>query len=78
MGARWPSVREPARKRGPFYVLYLSDMPALLVEAGFVTHRADARRLRDPDYLDALAGTLAAGLERYRDAQAPVVAERRR
>lgn len=76
MGRRWPSVREPARKRGPFYVLYLSDMPALLVEAGFVTHAADAVRLRDPDYLDALATTIARGVERYRDSQAPVVAER--
>ena len=77
MGPRWPSVREPARKRGPFYVLYLSDMPALLVEAGFVTHRADAARLRDPAYLDALAATIAAGVGRFRDAHAPVVAERR-
>jgi N-acetylmuramoyl-L-alanine amidase len=77
MGARWPSAREPARKHGPFYVLYLSDMPALLVEAGFVTHEADVARLRDPAYLDALAATIARGVERYRDAAAPVVAERR-
>ena len=77
MGPRWPSAREPARKRGPFRVLYLSDMPALLVEAGFVTHEGDAARLRDPDYLDALATTIARGVARFRDDAAAVVAERR-
>lgn len=75
MGKRWPSVREPALKKGPFYVLYLSDMPALLVEAGFVTHADDARRLRDSRYLRAMAEEIAQGVERFRDASAPVVAE---
>jgi N-acetylmuramoyl-L-alanine amidase len=78
MGSRWPSVREPALKQGPFYVLYLSDMPALLVEAGFLTHRGDAKRLRDPRYLRAMAEEIAEGVERFRDQAAPVVAERRR
>jgi N-acetylmuramoyl-L-alanine amidase len=77
MGSRWPSVREPALKQGPFYVLYLSDMPALLVEAGFVTHPDDARRLCDPRYLQAMAEEIAQGVERFRDQAAPVVAERR-
>ena len=75
MGDRWPSTREPVLKRGPFYVLYLSDMPALLVEAGFVTHRDDARRLRDPEYLRAMAEVIAQGVERFRDEAAPLVAE---
>ncbi len=77
MGERWPSAREPALKQGPFYVLYLSDMPALLVEAGFVTHPDDARRLRDSAYLEAMAEEIAQGIGRYRDKAAPVVAERR-
>ena len=77
MGPRWPSVREPALKQGPFYVLYLSDMPALLVEAGFVTHPDDARRLSDPRYLRAMAEEIAQGIERFRDQAAPLVAERR-
>ena len=25
-------------KKGPFYVLFLSSMPSVLVESGFVTH----------------------------------------
>jgi N-acetylmuramoyl-L-alanine amidase len=75
MGERWPSTREPVLKQGPFYVLYLSDMPALLVEAGFVTHREDARRLRDPEYLRAMAEVIASGVGRFRDKAAPLVAE---
>ena len=75
MGDRWPSTREPVLKRGPFYVLYLSDMPALLVEAGFVTHRDDARRLRDPEYLRAMADVIAQGVGRFRDEAAPLLAE---
>jgi N-acetylmuramoyl-L-alanine amidase len=77
MGDRWPSVREPALKHGPFYVLYLSDMPALLVEAGFVTHADDARRLRDPSYLRAMAEEIAQGVGRFRDKATPLVAEAR-
>jgi len=76
MGVRWPSVLGPGRKHGPFYVLYLSDMPAILVEAGFVTHPGDARRLRDPAYLDAMADQIAEGLARFRALSRPVVAER--
>jgi N-acetylmuramoyl-L-alanine amidase len=76
MGARWPSVRGGrGRLRGPFYVLYLSDMPAILVEAGFVTHRQDARRLRDAEYLGAMAQRIARGIERFRDRSGPVLAE---
>jgi N-acetylmuramoyl-L-alanine amidase len=76
-GTRGPSLREDALKRGPFHVLYLSDMPAVLVEAGFVTSPEDARRLRDARHLDALAGEIAAGVARFRDASEARVAERR-
>jgi N-acetylmuramoyl-L-alanine amidase len=78
MSRRWPSVAAGrGRLQGPFYVLYLSDMPSILLEAGFVTHARDARRLRDPDYLDTLATRIAIGIERFRDASGPVVAGRR-
>ena len=48
-------------------MLFLSSMPAALVEAGFVTNRAEAKLLRDDAYLDALAEQIAEGLSRYRD-----------
>jgi len=78
MGRRWPSVASGrGRLRGPFYVLYLSDMPSILVETGFVTHKGDARRLRDPDYTEAMARQIARGIERFRGRSGALVAERR-
>jgi len=63
-------------KKGPFYVLYLSSMPAVLVESGFVTHAAEAKRLADDRYLDALAERIAVGLSGYRDSSTAVAARR--
>jgi N-acetylmuramoyl-L-alanine amidase len=54
-------------KKGPFYVLFLSNMPAILIESGFLTNREDAARLRDPSYVALLAAQIAEGLERYRE-----------
>ena len=54
-------------KKAPFYVLFLSSMPSILVEAGFLTNREDVRLLRSDAYLDELATQIADGLERYRE-----------
>lgn len=67
MPGRYGRVADLGVKQGPFYVLFLSDMPAILIEAGFLTNRDDAKRLRDPKYLEALADMIADGLEGYRD-----------
>jgi N-acetylmuramoyl-L-alanine amidase len=54
-------------KKGPFYVLFLSTMPAVLVEAGFLTNEGEAKRLRDRAYIDAMASRIAEALTVYRD-----------
>jgi N-acetylmuramoyl-L-alanine amidase len=67
-----PRKKRPADlgvKKGPFYVLFLSNMPAILVEVGFLTHKEEARRLRDRGYLDDLAEQIAAGVVHYRGEQ---------
>jgi len=66
------TVNDLGVKKGPFYVLFLSDTPAILVETGFLTNRTEAKRLRDDSYLDALAGGIASGLSRYREATSTV------
>jgi N-acetylmuramoyl-L-alanine amidase len=67
-GAPWRhQVTDLGVKKGPFYVLFLSDTPAILVEAGFLTNKNEAKRLRDDKYLDALADRIATGVARYRD-----------
>jgi N-acetylmuramoyl-L-alanine amidase len=65
---RFGSVQDLGVKKGPFYVLFLSNMPAILVEVGFLTNREDARRLRNHAYLEGVATQIAVGLKRYRDA----------
>ena len=58
--------RDLGVKKGPFYVLFLSSMPSILVEAGFLTNRSDAALLRDREFLAAMAEQIAEGLARYR------------
>ena len=72
LAGRYGEVNDLGVKKGPFYVLFLSNMPAILVEAGFLTNRGEARRLGDVDYLDDLAQQISIGLTRYRDASATV------
>ena len=70
MPSKYGKIQDLGAKKGPFYVLFLSNMPAILVEAGFLTNKSDAKRLRNGDYLDSVATQIATGLERYRDSGA--------
>jgi len=63
-------------KKGPFYVLFLSNMPAILVEVGFLTNRTEAKRLRDGRYLDSLAGQIASGVQHYASEKTASLAQR--
>jgi N-acetylmuramoyl-L-alanine amidase len=65
--SRYGKIQDLGAKKGPFYVLFLSNMPAILIEAGFVTNKSDAKRLRNGDYLESVATQISTGLERYRD-----------
>ena len=64
---RTRSLPDLGVKKGPFYVLFLSSMPSILVEAGFLTNRSDAKLLASDVYLDLLADTIASGVVRYRE-----------
>ena len=54
-------------KKGPFYVLFLSSMPSILLETGFLTNKQDAKLLRSNRYLEMVAERVALGLVRYRE-----------
>lgn len=64
---RYRGMPDLGVKKAPFYVLFLSSMPSILVEAGFLTNREDVELLASDAYLDELASSIAAGLENYRD-----------
>jgi N-acetylmuramoyl-L-alanine amidase len=53
-------------KKGPFYVLFMSSMPSVLVETGFVTNRKDASLLGSSAYQQLIADEIAEGIDHYR------------
>jgi N-acetylmuramoyl-L-alanine amidase len=48
-----------------FYVLRNSDIPAVLVEVGFLTNREEAARLADSAYQQEIAAGICKGIMRY-------------
>ena len=68
------SIEDLGVKRGPFYVLFLSNVPSILLETGFLTNGAEARRLRSRFYIDVLAEQISRGLSAYRRENALTVA----
>jgi len=58
-------VNDAGVREGPFWVLVGAQMPAVLVEVGFITHPKEAQRLADRKYQERMALGLANGIERY-------------
>lgn len=75
--ARYGDAEDLGVKKGPFYVLFLSSMPAILVEVGFATHADDAARLADESHRELLADRISSGLMAYSIASVPAVAGER-
>lgn len=65
-----PDLPDRGVKRALFYVLVGVAMPAVLVEASFITRPDEERALRSDAYRDALAGGMADGIIRYLAASA--------
>jgi N-acetylmuramoyl-L-alanine amidase len=66
LSAQYKGVEDLGVKTGPFYVLFLSSIPSILVESGFLTNEHDARLLRRTKYLEQTAEHIAAGVIRFR------------
>ena len=58
-------VKDGGVKKGPFWVLVGAQMPAVLVEVGFVTSPKEARYLVNRHYQQKLAYGLALGVKNY-------------
>jgi N-acetylmuramoyl-L-alanine amidase len=56
-------------KRGPFLVLFQADMPAILVEVGFVSNPGEGGRLRSAAFARTAAEGIADGVSAYREQQ---------
>ena len=51
-----------------FFVLLAPDVPAVLIETGFLSNRGDERRLNDPLRRQAVAGAIADAVDSYFEA----------
>jgi N-acetylmuramoyl-L-alanine amidase len=61
--ANAPSENRGIRRRG-YYVLRRTNVPAVLVECGFLTNPTEGRYALDPDYRQRLAQAIARGIQR--------------
>lgn len=52
-------------RQAPFAVLHGSQMPALLIEVGYVTHPEEALRLKKASYLKRVASAISSGVAEY-------------
>ena len=60
-----------ALQQAPFRVLVGANMPAVLIEMGFMTNPAQEKQLSSDDYQNALAQSLFDAIVQFRDARQP-------
>lgn len=65
VGGRYKRVKDLGVKQAPFYVLIGAEMPAVLIETGFLTNPTERKRLLSRKYLDVLADGIVAGIDSY-------------
>jgi N-acetylmuramoyl-L-alanine amidase len=65
VGKKYAEVKDLGVKQAPFYVLIGAEMPAILVETGFITNPAERKRLQSKKYLETMADGILSGLEDY-------------
>ncbi len=62
---KYKGVVDNGVREGPFWVLVGAQMPAVLIEIGYITHPVEGKRLFNPNYQKLLAEGIANGLESY-------------
>lgn len=63
--SKYRGVVDNGVREGPFWVLVGAQMPAVLIEIGYITHPTESKRLFNPYYQKLLAEGIANGLESY-------------
>jgi N-acetylmuramoyl-L-alanine amidase len=58
-------VKDGGVRPGPFWVLVGTQMPAILIETGYLTNPLEAKRLFNPNYQKLLAKGIAEGVYNY-------------
>ena len=61
----YKGIRNLGVKQAPFYVLIGAQMPAVLVEVGFLSNGTERKRLMSKAYQERLAAGICEGIKRY-------------
>lgn len=59
------SARSRGVKNGNYYVIREAKVPSILVEGGFLTNLSERKKLKQKNYLDRLAKSIAQGVDQY-------------
>ncbi len=62
---RYKTVKDLGVKQAPFYVLIGAEMPAILVETGFITNPTERKRLLSAEYMERLSDGIVGGVGKY-------------
>lgn len=62
---RYKTNRSLGVKQAPFYVLIGAEMPAILIETGFITNYTERKRLLSEKYREMLADGIVRGVDSY-------------
>jgi N-acetylmuramoyl-L-alanine amidase len=62
---RYNPTKSLGVKQAPFYVLIGAEMPAILIETGFITNSKERQRLLNSQYRERLADGVVSGIETY-------------
>jgi len=58
-------IKDNGVKQAPFYVLMGAEMPAILIEVGFISNQRDCRRLTNPAFQSHLCNSIVEGIKCY-------------
>jgi N-acetylmuramoyl-L-alanine amidase len=64
-GKRWSRIKDKGVKQAPFYVLLGAQMPAILVETGFISNPRECKRLVDSLYQKRVSEAIVIGIKKY-------------
>jgi N-acetylmuramoyl-L-alanine amidase len=65
LSKRYDRINNKGVKQAPFYVLLGAQMPAILVEAGFISNPRECKRLLSPEYQDHICRAIVNGIRKY-------------
>jgi N-acetylmuramoyl-L-alanine amidase len=62
---KYSRIKDGGVRPAPFWVLVGTQMPAILIETGYLTNPLESKRLFNPEYQKNLAKGIAEGIKSY-------------